>query len=149
MSRPADPSGRGRSAERDAAARAALVPLRPGERPRAVTAAALLALAAALANALAFLAGAEIAGRRPAPVTVAAPVTLLLLVAWGLWRARYWAVLVTQVMLVLLITLFAILAVFAENLRSLGVALLVVAAAGTLFWHLVKAMARLQMPTPR
>jgi hypothetical protein len=66
-----------------------------------------------------------------------------------MWRARYWAVLVAQVMLMLLITLFAVLAVFAENLRSVGVALLVVALAGTLFWHLVKAMARLQMPAAR
>jgi hypothetical protein len=125
------------------------VPLRPGERPRAVTVAALAALAAGLANALAYLAGWEIAGQRPQLVAVAAPVTLLLLVAWGMWRARYWAVLVMQIMLVVLVALFTVLAVLAENLRSLGVAVVVVGLAGTLFWHLVRAMARLQMRAAR
>jgi hypothetical protein len=103
--------------------------------------------ALALANAGAYVAGWTIAGRRPEVVAVAAPVALLLLVAWGMWRGRYWAVLVTQVMLVLLVTLFVVLAVFAENLRSLAIAVAVVASAGTLFWYLVKAMARLRMPS--
>jgi hypothetical protein len=137
---------RGRSAAKDAAVRASLTPLRPGERPRAVTVAAVLALALALINAGAYLAGSQIAGQRPQLVAVAAPVLLLLLLAWGMWRARYWAVLTMQVLLAVLITLFAVLGVFAENARSALLALAVVSGAGTLFWFLVKAMARIQMP---
>ena len=139
------PPRRRPAAERDADVRAALVPLAPGERPGAVTVAAVLALLAAGVNAVAYASGLPIAGQRPALVAVAAPVLLLLLVGIGLWRARYWAVLVTQVMLVLLVGLFATLGVFAENLRSAGVALAVAVPAGVLFWFLVKAMARIQM----
>ena len=140
-------AARGRSASRDAAARAALVPLKPGERPRAVTVAAVVALVLAVGNALAYALGGQIAGQRPQPVAVAAPVLLLSLLAWGMWRARYWAVLTTQVLLAFLVLLFGTLAVFAENARSLLVALVVALGAGTLFWFLVKAMARLQMRT--
>jgi hypothetical protein len=39
-----------------------------------------------------------------------------------------------------------VLGVFAENARSAMLALAVVSGAGTLFWFLVKAMARIQMP---
>ena len=69
--------------------------------------------------------------------------------AVGLWRARYWAVLGFQTLLALLIVIWSLLLVKAET--ALG-ALLATAdrgAAGTLFWFLVKALARIQMPDRR
>lgn len=135
----------GRSEAKNAAARAALQPLAPGHRPMAVTVAAVGALLLAVVNAIAYAAGWEIAGQRPQLVTVAAPVLLMLLLAWGMWRVRYWAVLTTQVVLALLVSLFTILALFAQNWRSVAVAVLIVVPASVLFWKLVKAMARIQM----
>jgi len=141
------PPGRspGRSEAKDAAARAALEPLQPGERPGAVSVAAALALTIAVVNALSYAVGWDIAGQRPRLVTVAAPVLLMLLLAWGLWRGRYWAVLTTQVVLALLVSLFTMLALFAQNWRSVAIAVVIVGPAGVLFWKLVKAMARIQM----
>jgi len=54
-----------RSRERDAAARAALAPLAPGERPRSLTIAALLAALLAAANVALLAAGWEIEGGAP------------------------------------------------------------------------------------
>jgi hypothetical protein len=135
-----------RSRERDAEARAKLKPLASGERPTAVTVGAVLALVLALANFGAWLAGLEVQGDRPSVAGVVAYSGLMLLVAWGMWKAKYWAVLGMHALLAILIIVFALLAVQAENLVSLLIALAVIAGAGTLFWFLIKAMARIQMP---
>ena len=66
--------------------------------------------------------------------------------AWGMWRAKYWAVLGMEALLGLLIIIFALLLATAENLQSVAIAVAVILAAGTLFWKLVKGMARIQMP---
>jgi hypothetical protein len=138
---------RPRSAERDAAARAALKPLGEGERPTAVTVGALVALGLAVANVASYLAGVEIRGDQPALAGVLGYSGLMLLVAGGMWRARYWGVLGMQTLLALLIIIFAVVAVTAANVAALLISVAVIAAAGTLFWYLVKAMARIQMPT--
>ena len=72
---------------------------------------------------------------------------LLLAITGGLWRSRYWAVLGMQAVLAVQIisgSLFLIL-VGGLNLGTLY-SVIVVAPSATLFWFLVKAMARLQMP---
>ena len=66
--------------------------------------------------------------------------------AWGCWNARYWAVLGMQALLGLGILIFSLLLVKAESLLAVVIALVVIVAAGTLFWFLVKSMARIQMP---
>ena len=139
-------SRRSRSEARDAAARERLEPLGEGERPGAVTVAATLAVAVAVVNVVAYALGLELRGARPAPITVAAPVLLMTLAAWGLWRVRYWAVMTMQVLLCIVIVIFSLAAFNAADAGSLLVAGAVVLAAGTLFWSLVKAMARIQMP---
>lgn len=151
MSGPSETTGQpaarppSRSEAKDAAARAALKPLAPGERPLAVTVAAVGALLLAVINASSYVAGWEIAGQRPQLVNVAAPVLLLLLLAGGMWRMSYWAVLATQVVLAMLVCLFTMLAMFAQNWRSVAVAVLIVVPASVLFWKLIKVMARIQM----
>jgi hypothetical protein len=137
-----------RSEMKDAAARARLVPLTEGERPRAVTVAAILAVVLAIANAVPYFADVEIGSQEPqAGVLVFSAV--LLVAAAGMWKARYWAVLGMQVLLGLMILVFSLLAVQAENAKSALIAVAIIVAAGVLFWHLVKAMARIQMPERR
>ena len=138
-----------RSEAKNQAVRESLVPLREGERPLAVTIGAVVAFVLAIANLAAFAAGFEISDDRAPLVTLGPPTVLMLIMAWGMWRARYWAVLGMQALLGILIVIFAISGLFAENVLAVLVVLGVIVPAGTLFWFLVKAMARIQMPERR
>jgi len=125
------------------------VPLREGERPRAVTVAAVVAAALALANVIAYAVGTRIGGKRPAITGVLSYSILMAIAAWGMWRARYWAVLGMQAILAILILLFGILVFTASNVLTVAIAFAVMIPAGVLFWFLVKALARIQMPERR
>ena len=147
--RPAAPRPPSRSELKNAEARAALVPLRAGERPRAVTAAAIVATALVLAEVVLALAGYKVHGHRPAWPGVVIFTALLTAMAWGLWRARYWAVLGMEALLGITMVLFALALPFAANLRAVLLAVGVLVPAAALFWFLIKAMARIQMPERR
>jgi len=137
---------RARTEEKNAAVRATLEPLREGERPRAVTVAAVVALVLALITLVTYLSGADLSdGQRPPLVLAAAQTGLMLLMAYGLWRARYWAVLGMEALLGLVIVIFSLSAVSASGIGFLIVAGVLIPAVA-LFWFLVKAMARIQMP---
>ena len=66
--------------------------------------------------------------------------------AFGMWRVRYWAVLGFQAVLALLILAAALGLVGAESAAQLVGNLALIAIAGTLFYFMIKAMARIQMP---
>jgi hypothetical protein len=68
--------------------------------------------------------------------------------AWGMWRARYWAVLGFQLLLVFLIfsAVFG-LAVQASSVGQFAATLGLLAVSGSFFYFMVKAMARIQMPS--
>jgi hypothetical protein len=137
--------GYARVREKDQAARAALKTLPPGERPGAVTVGAVAAGLGALANLVAMIVLFDPDSPNKSALTVAG-IVILLIVAVGMWRARYWAVLGMQTVLLLTI-LFATLGLTGAGNAYAVVLLLVIAAlAGVLFWFLVKAMARIQMP---
>jgi hypothetical protein len=138
-----------RSEAKNAEARAALVPLRQGERPAAVTVAAVVAGLLVVANAVLAIAGYKVQGHRPAIPGVAIFTLLLVTMTWGLWRARYWAVLGMEALLAITMLLFALRLPFAANLQAVLVSLAVLIPASLLFWYLVKAMARIQMPERR
>ena len=150
--RPPGPKPRGyeRSRARDDAARAALKPLRPGERPTAVTVGAVAAGLLGLANLIALIAGYNPSedtlspGNRLTGGIVTA--VLLGVVAYGMWRARYWAVLGMQTLLALTIIFCSLALIQAVNLWAFVLVSIMLVASGTLFWFLVKAMARIQMP---
>ena len=132
---------------RDDLAREQLVPLNEGERPLAVTIGALIAYGLGVSTVVLFAAG--IGGdstRSPATLVYAA---LMLLMGYGMWRARYWAVLGFQALLALLILVWSLFLVRAESALGVLVAVAVIGLAGTLFWFLVKALARIQMPDRR
>jgi hypothetical protein len=140
--------GYARAEERNQAAREALEPLAEGQRPRVVTVGAVLTALISASILIGYLAGAEVDGDKPAFAQVLAPALLMGIMSWGMWRARYWAVLGFQMILVLLI--FSAVFGLAAQAASVGqiaatVGLLVVS--GTFFWLMVKAMARIQMPT--
>src|SRR5919201_436552 len=135
-----------RTEAKNAAARAALEPLEEGERPTVVTIAAAVATLLALGNVIAYAAGLKVQGDRPAIATVAFQALLMGSLAWGMWRARYWAVLGMEAVLAILIVILGVLLLKASNGATVLILLAVIAPAGALFWKLVKAMARLQMP---
>ena len=143
-----DPIGaRGtRSELKDAEARAALVPLAEGERPGAVTVGAIVAAAIGLVNLGSYIGGLEVDGERPALIGVLAFSGLMLAAAWGMWHARYWAVLGIQALLALLIIILSLVLFTAETIWGALLLLAIIGAAGTLFWFMVKALARIQMP---
>ena len=139
----AEAYARGRA--KDAEARAALKPLPPGERPLAVTIGAIAAGIGALANLVTMIVLFDPDSPNKSALTIAG-IVILVVVAVGMWRARYWAVLGMQTILLLTI-LFAALALPGVGDAWAGALLAVILAlAGTLFWFLVKAMARIQLP---
>ena len=142
--RPARGYARGR--ERDEAARAALKPLAPGERPLAVTIAAIVAALLAVANIALYAAGWEVTGEDPKPGGVFAFAAILLAAAGGMWLRKYWAVLGFEVLLGITVVYAGLSLLFPSNWQAVVLALSVLAAAGTLFWFLIRAMARIQMP---
>jgi hypothetical protein len=144
----AQAAGPSRSERRDAEARAKLEPLEKGERPRAVTVAAVAAFTLAAANLVAYLSGMTIDGQPPAPSAIVVNEALLLVAGFGMWRAQYWAVLGFEFILGLLIVYLVIYLVGATKLIGVVVALAIAVPAAVLFWFLVRAMARLQMPKP-
>jgi NAD/NADP transhydrogenase beta subunit len=136
-----------RSEAKNAAARARLEPLREGERPLPVTIGATVLAALSTANLVWFATGAEIGGSHDARVLAYSALTGV--IAIGMWRVRYWAVLLMQALLTVVMLLFSVLAMEASDLRSALLSVAVIVAAGALFWSLVKAMARIQMPERR
>jgi hypothetical protein len=137
--------GYARGRERDEAARAALVPLAPGERPWPIVVSAILAAAFAVANVVLILAGWQVDGKRPiASGLVFAGI--MLAAAIGMWRLRYWAVLGWEVLLGITFIGALLSLLRAENLEGVGLSLVVMAVTGPLFYLLIRQMARIQMP---
>ena len=140
-------AGYAKAEVRNQAAREALEPLGPGERPAVVTVAAILAALVAISIVVTFAAGVKVNGSTPKVSTVAAPALIMGVLAWGMWQARYWAVVCFQVVLVFLIFCAVYgLMVIATSLGEFAVTVGLLAVSGTLFWLMVKAMARIQMP---
>lgn len=143
-------SGYAKAEERNQAAREALKPLVEGERPLVVTIGAVVSALIALSIVVGYLAGTEVSGDKPRFVQVLAPALLMGMMAWGMWRARYWAVLGFQLILVFLIfsAVFG-LAVQAASVAQVAATLALLAISGSFFYFMVKAMARIQMPERR
>ena len=138
-----------RTEAKNAAARAALLPLEEGERPKAVTVAAIVAGLFSIGNLIAFVAGLEINGDRPQAAGVISYSVLMGIAAWGMWMSKYWAVLGMQAILGILIVLFSLFLFEASDIPSALICVAIIVPAGTLFFFLIKAMARIQMPERR
>jgi hypothetical protein len=145
-----------RTEAKNEAAREALEPLAEGERPTVVTVGAVISGLIALSVVIGWAAGVEVTkfssdgieqGEGHAPVLqVIASAGLMGTMAYGMWRARYWAVLGFQAVLVLTLVAASLGLVQATRwTQAIGTTVLIVGA-GTLFYFMVKAMARIQMP---
>jgi hypothetical protein len=138
-----------RARERDAAVRDALEPLAPGERPLAVTVAAVLAALLGAANLVLLAAGWEIQGGDQSVAGVLIFAGLMAIAAVGMWQCRYWAVLGFEVLLGIALVYAVLALLVASNLQAVVRCLGIVAIAGPLFWFLIRAMARIQLPARR
>ncbi len=145
-----------RTEAKNAAAREALEPLREDERPTVVTIGAVIsALIAALVIA-GYVAGVEVEklgsdgisqGESRAPLlSVLAVAALMATMAYGMWRSRYWAVLGFQALLAIVLVMSSIGLIGATRwVQGIG-NLLLIAGGGAMFFFMIKAMARIQMP---
>ena len=140
--------GYAKAEERNQEAREALDPLAEGERPLVVTIGAVVSALIVASIVIGYLAGTEVNGEKPRFIQVLAPALLMGIMAWGMWRARYWAVLGFQLILVFLIFSAVYgLALQAATVAQVLATLALLAVAGSFFFFMVKAMARIQMPT--
>ncbi|MBS1868703.1 MAG: hypothetical protein JSS99_03480 [Actinobacteria bacterium] len=145
----ADAERRRRSSEeRNAEIRAQLRPLAEGERPGAVTVGAIVAAVLAALVLVGYFTDARVAGRGtlPGALLIAG---VLLVSAWGMWHARYWAVLGFQALLAFLVIIASLALLVASNVWAVVECVAIVGLGGWLFWKLIRAMARIQMPERR
>jgi hypothetical protein len=138
-----------RSELKDEAIRAQLRPLAEGERPGAVTAGAIVAAALAVLVVVGYAVGAEVGGEQgtlPGALLLAA---ILLAAAWGMWNVRYWAVLGFEALLAFQVIVAALSLMVASNVWAAVLCVTSIVLGGWLFWKLIRAMARIQMPERR
>ncbi len=128
----------------DELARVALRPLDENERPAALA----VAIAVCVLLAIAVLTGAATVhdlsrhgGSLPGAVFLA---VILALLAQGMYRRRYWAVLGFEALLAFQIIVTSLALVVASTLTAAGLCLLSISLGGWLFWKLVRVMGRIQ-----
>lgn len=143
---PAPRAPRKSSEERNQEVRDQLEPLAPGERPFWVGVAAAVAAVMGLLTLVLVAAGSDIAASNDAPITGVAQAIVLLLAAGGMWLSKYWAVLGFQALLAVTMIYGFVSLLFASNVLGVVLGLAIVAGATFLFWKLIRAMARIQMP---
>jgi hypothetical protein len=133
--------------ERNRAAREGLEPLAPQERPLVLTVGATISAVVAISVVVAYVLGATVNGDRPSLVQVIVPALLMGVMAVGMWQIRYWAALGFQAILALLILEATLGLLSADGLAPVIGDAALIAAAGTLFYFMIRAMARIQMPS--
>ncbi|HWC25193.1 MAG TPA: hypothetical protein VG474_01295 [Solirubrobacteraceae bacterium] len=144
---PAPDRGYARARARDDEVRASLEPLAPGERPRVVTVAAIVAFVFAIANLVTALSGNDISTASGNPSIATGVTTALLVVAaLGMLARQYWAVLGFQAILGLQIVFLSLYLIGVQKLWHAIIPVVAIGLLGWLFWKLVRPMAQLQMP---
>ncbi len=142
--------GYARGRERDERIRAELTPLGPHERPLPLKLAVALAALLAISNVALYAAGWEVRGEEDqGPGGVIFFAALLTLIAVGMWRRSYVAVLGFQALLALTVIFTFLSLMVASNLAAVVLCVAIIAIAGTLFWYLIRVMARIQLPSRR
>jgi hypothetical protein len=154
-SRPAKPAAAQRAPrpsaeERNAAVRASLSPLSPGERPWPLKLSVAVAVVLGVANLILFIAGAKphVGGQKPHLPEILIFSGLMLACAAGMWTLRYWAVLGFQTLLAIGVLGFCLALVRVSSVLWAAVCVVVIVAGGFLFYKLVRVLSRLQLPTP-
>jgi hypothetical protein len=144
LSEPPAPDRGGRTAARDAQARAALVPLAEDERPPALLVAVVVASLLAIVVLVGVLSTHDLrrhGGSVPGGAFLAAVLAGL---AWGMYRKHYWAVLGFEGLLAFQVLVASLALVVASTLLAVAICLLSIGLGGWLFWKLVRVMGRMQ-----
>jgi hypothetical protein len=116
-----------------------------GERPGAVTVAAVFASVMAVANVVAAVTG-NYLGSSATSYTVLST-TILAACAAGMWfGARYWAVLGFMMVLVFQMLTLSFALIRVRHWWGALIIVAVLALLGWMFWKLIRALARIQMP---
>jgi hypothetical protein len=129
---------------REDAARAALRPLGPGERPAPLLVAVALCgvlAAGVIASALTVHDLSRHGGSVPGAILLAAALVLL---AVGMYRRRYWAVLGFEALLTFQVLVTSLALVVASTIIAALLCTLAIGLGGWLFWRLIRVMARIQ-----
>jgi hypothetical protein len=145
------PGRQSRSSEdRNAAVRASLKPIAPGERPWPVKVSVVLAFLLGAVNFGLFIAGAKptVGGQQPQLPEILVFSGLMLLCAAGLWMMRYWALLGFQTLLAIGLVGFCLALIRVSSAVWALVCVVVIGAGGFLFVKLVRVLSRVQMPAP-
>jgi hypothetical protein len=130
--------------EREIKTSASLQPLGPHERPMALRVAVVVAIALALGVCVSVATLHNLSrhgGSLPGGLFLAG---VLLLLAWGMYERRYWAVLGFQALLAFQIIVTSLALIVADTLLAAGLCALSIGLAGWLFWKLVRVMGRIQ-----
>src|SRR5205807_616045 len=127
------------SEERDAAVRATLQPLAPGERPWSLRIAALLAALSGGVQLALFIFGVKlkVAGAHAKAGSTIVFGVMMFVCAAGMWMLRYWAVLGFMALLGITVLYFSLALIKASSLLGLAIGLVGVAGSGFLFYKLV------------
>lgn len=118
--------------------------LGPHERPVPLRVAVAVAVALALGVLISVASVHNLArhgGSLPGGVFLAG---VLLLLAWGMYERRYWAVLGFEALLAFQIIVTSLALIVAATLLAAGLCALSIGLAGWLFWKLVRVMGRIQ-----
>jgi hypothetical protein len=129
---------------RDVEARAALRPLGRHERPVALWAAIVVAIVLALGVLVSVATVHDLTrhgGSLPGGLFLAGVLSML---AWGMHRRRYWAVLAFEALLAFQIIVTSLALIVAETWLAAGLCALSIGLSGWLFWKLVRVMGRIQ-----
>jgi hypothetical protein len=138
------------------AARAELEPLAEGERPTVVTVGAVISGLIAISAIVGWALGVQVTrigsdgieqGEHDAPIlSVIVAAGLMGTMAYGMWKARYWAVLGFQALLVIVLIAASLGLVQATSWTQAAGTTALIVGASALFYFMIKAMARIQMP---
>jgi hypothetical protein len=134
-----------RAEARNAAARARILPLGPGEQPWPLRIAITLALVFSLGTLILMLAGVKVDHRAPSASWLLY-VAVMFACAVGMWKHWFQAVLAFMCLLAIALVILSALLLRFSNLLGLIVPLVLIALGGTLFWKLVGVLGRIQMP---
>jgi hypothetical protein len=126
------------------ATRAALLPLGPDERPAPLIVAIVLCALVAVVVIVGAASVHELSRRGGSLPGAAFIAAFLALLALGMYRRRYWAVLGFEALLAFQIIVTSLALVIASTILAAVICVAAIALAGWLFWKLVRVMGRIQ-----
>jgi hypothetical protein len=129
---------------REAEIRAALAPLAPGERPPALLVAVVVCVLLAAGVIIGALTVHDLSRHGGSAPGAAVLAVVLVLLAQGMYRRRYWAVLGFEALLTFQLLVTALALVVASTILAAVLCTLSIVLGGWLFWKLIRVMARIQ-----